>query len=197
MQISIGNIHGYVYMPYDDGYAPLRGGTVMVEGTANGSMTNEDGEYTISIPSGEYTLKFQMVGMLPIDREIELLDNDTLEVSFKVTPGDLHPGALIYVYVMGGGAYIFDDNGHPLSNLRVSLPSYGLSDTTNGWGKFYLEPFDAETRLYIHLYDGSIDSSYTLSPYYSQGRIITLFESGKYKGYEDDTLLIQQKTEIE
>ena len=180
-------IHGYVYQLFGDTQVPQPGATIFINNTIFGDMTDDNGEYSFEVEPGEYTVEFFMMGMLPIERDIEIINNDTLEVSFKITPGNLHPGALIYIYAMGGGAYILDDNGYPLSNLRVSLPSYGLSDTTDRFGNFYLEPFDAVTNLYIHLYDGSIDSSYTLSPYYSQGRIITLSESGKCKVCENDS----------
>lgn len=191
--ISESFIHGYVYMISGDTLWPLPGAAILIENTTYGDMTDYNGEYSIEIEPGEYTVKFSMMGMLPIHKEIELFNSDSIEVSFKTTQGTLGYGAIVMSNTMGAGAYIFDDNGYPLSNLRVSLPCYGLSDTTNWSGSFYLGPFDAETRLYIYLYDGAVDSSYTLHPRNSQGRIISLSESGRHKIYEDDALRIRHK----
>ncbi|MFH6767854.1 TonB-dependent receptor [Gaetbulibacter aquiaggeris] len=47
----------------DENGLPLPGVTIVIEGTSQGSTTNIDGYYTLSVPSGEAKLVFSYVGM--------------------------------------------------------------------------------------------------------------------------------------
>ena len=55
----------------DSNGQPLPGVTVLVKGTTQGTVTNSDGEFTLSVPAGAQTLQFSFVGMksqeVPID----------------------------------------------------------------------------------------------------------------------------------
>jgi TonB-linked SusC/RagA family outer membrane protein len=55
----------------DSSGAPLPGVTVVVKGTTQGTITNADGEFSLSIPSDTETLRFSFVGMktqeIPVD----------------------------------------------------------------------------------------------------------------------------------
>jgi TonB-linked SusC/RagA family outer membrane protein len=60
----------------DDGL-PLAGVTVMQKGTTNGTSTNSDGKYSISVPR-EATLVFSFIGMQP--QEYKVLDQRSFNV---------------------------------------------------------------------------------------------------------------------
>ncbi len=52
-----------------DGY-PIPGAVVMVKGTSVGAVTDVDGKYRISVPDGNETLVFRIIGMLDQEQEI-------------------------------------------------------------------------------------------------------------------------------
>ena len=60
----------------DDGL-PLAGVTVMQKGTTNGTSTNTDGKYSISVPR-EATLVFSFIGMQP--QEYKVIDQRSINV---------------------------------------------------------------------------------------------------------------------
>lgn len=181
-------IHGYVYHIFGDILVPQPGAVVFIDDTIYGDMADDNGEYSIEIEPGEYTVKLRMVGMLPLQRNIELLFSDTIEVSFKISPGCTDRGAIITSVPRSADGYIVSDNGYPLSGLRLSLPCFNISDTTNRLGHYSLGPFDSETVLYIHLYDGSIDSTYTIIPCVNTSRIISISDSGRRKYVRDEAM---------
>ncbi|HSH20014.1 MAG TPA: carboxypeptidase-like regulatory domain-containing protein, partial [Draconibacterium sp.] len=76
----------------DDGQ-PLPGATVLVKGTATGTITNFDGIYTIKVPS-DATLVFSFIGMkaqeILVDGRTEInvvLENETLGLDEVVVIG--------------------------------------------------------------------------------------------------------------
>jgi len=46
----------------DENKSPLPGVSIMIEGTTNGTITDVDGKYSISVPSGKIILQFSFVG---------------------------------------------------------------------------------------------------------------------------------------
>ena len=50
--------------------SPLPGVSIIVKGTAQGTITNVDGEYTINVPSPETTLVYTFVGMTTIEKVV-------------------------------------------------------------------------------------------------------------------------------
>src|SRR6185436_19997955 len=57
---------------------PMPGVDVVVKGTTNGTVTDQDGAYRISVPSGG-SLVFSFVGMLT--QEIQIGDRSVLDIS--------------------------------------------------------------------------------------------------------------------
>src|SRR5574344_2639452 len=51
----------------------LVGGSVLVEGTANGGITNADGEFQLSLNPGKYTLRASFVGYSTQKKTIQVL----------------------------------------------------------------------------------------------------------------------------
>ncbi len=65
----------------DDKGEDLPGVSIVVKNTQRGTLTNEKGEYTLSIPDGDVTLVFSYVGYL--QQEINVSKQSTLDVSLK------------------------------------------------------------------------------------------------------------------
>jgi TonB-linked SusC/RagA family outer membrane protein len=65
----------------DDTGQPLPGATVLVKGTTTGTVTNSDGNYSISNVPDDATLVFSFVGMLP--REITVGSQTTIDISLE------------------------------------------------------------------------------------------------------------------
>jgi TonB-dependent receptor len=67
--------------------APLAFANVSVKGSSNGVTTNEKGEYSISLPSGEYVLVFSFIGYETIEKIIDLKPNQTIEINVSLGSG--------------------------------------------------------------------------------------------------------------
>lgn len=68
---------------------PLIGGMVMIDGTALGNVTNDDGYYFITdVPSGLVTIRAEYLGYASISRELEIPAGETLTVDFGL-PSEL------------------------------------------------------------------------------------------------------------
>lgn len=64
----------------DDGLG-IPGATVLERGTSNGTITNIDGEYTITVSSGDATLVFSFVGMTTVEEPVN--NRPTIDVQMK------------------------------------------------------------------------------------------------------------------
>lgn len=62
----------------DDG-EPVIGASVVVKGTTRGTVTDEDGKFTLSVPSSVKTLMFSYVGMKTIEMPVKPVMKVTLE----------------------------------------------------------------------------------------------------------------------
>lgn len=67
--------------------APLAFANVSVKGSLNGVTTNEKGEYSISLPSGEYVVVFSFIGYETIEKIIDLKPNQTIELNVALGSG--------------------------------------------------------------------------------------------------------------
>ncbi len=61
----------------EDG-APLPGVNVVLKGTANGAVTDQDGNFTLRVPAGSGTLVFSFIGL--VTQEIEIGARTTIDV---------------------------------------------------------------------------------------------------------------------
>lgn len=61
----------------------LLGATVQLKGTAIGTITNEYGFYSLTVPKGKYTLLISYLGYVTITREIDLTANQKLNFELK------------------------------------------------------------------------------------------------------------------
>ena len=73
------NITGIVFDT--DGKSPLVGATVILKGTATGTISNADGTYTIHVGSDNDVLVFQSLGYDP--QEVTVGSRTTINVTLK------------------------------------------------------------------------------------------------------------------
>lgn len=67
--------------------APLAFANVSVKGSSNGVTTNDKGEYSISLPAGEYVMVFSFIGYETIEKIIDLKPNQTVELNISLGSG--------------------------------------------------------------------------------------------------------------
>ncbi|HEV7348282.1 TonB-dependent receptor [Telluribacter sp.] len=59
---------------------PLSGVTVSIQELQQGTTTDENGQYTLTLPLGSYTVRFTGVGHYKVTRAIRLMDDTTLDL---------------------------------------------------------------------------------------------------------------------
>lgn len=60
---------------------PLPFATIYVKGTSIGTNSNEDGNYTLKVPSGEHEIVYQYVGYSKRIEKVKILENKTLDIT--------------------------------------------------------------------------------------------------------------------
>ncbi len=108
----------------DENGQPLPGASVVVPGTGNGTVTNFDGEYEITVPRETTTLSVSYVGYLP--QEIAIAGQTTIDVSMAPDTTSLNE-----VVVVGYGTQRKKDLVGAISSVKSeelvlsSTPSIG------------------------------------------------------------------------
>jgi len=96
-----GNVQGIVVA--DDTSLPLTGTNVVLEGTNRGSASDLDGQYAIfNVPSGNYTLRFTMLGYESLEKVVNIPPEGTILVDVKMSSGAVQLEAV--TYIAGGEA---------------------------------------------------------------------------------------------
>ncbi len=67
----------------------LQGATIYVEELDNGTTTNEDGIFSLSVAQGEYTVIVRYIGMRPITLQVRIHSADTLQITLAEQEQDL------------------------------------------------------------------------------------------------------------
>jgi len=67
----------------DETGLPMPGVTVVVTGTTLGTVTGNDGRYSIEVPPGSYSLTFSFLGMKPQEVNIDARNNIDIVLSFE------------------------------------------------------------------------------------------------------------------
>jgi len=80
---STGTIVGKVSDAGTGGF--LAGANVNIVGTLRGSSVNANGEYTISIEPGTYTLKASFIGYTAAEKEVRVVAGETVTVDFQLS----------------------------------------------------------------------------------------------------------------
>jgi hypothetical protein len=94
------NISGKVTSPEDG--APLPGVNVLVKGTTTGTVSDNDGNYSITLPAGKSTLVFSFIGYNTI--EVEVGERTMVDVQLATDATQLSE-----VIVVGYGTQIKQD----------------------------------------------------------------------------------------
>jgi hypothetical protein len=68
---------------------PLQGVSVTIQNSTKGTTTNAQGEYLLTLPLGDYTLRFSNVGYYAVGRSVELKDDYVLNIALRPVIKDL------------------------------------------------------------------------------------------------------------
>ncbi len=105
---------------------PIPGATVVVKGTTVGTVTDIDGNYTISIPEGEETLVYSFVGYAT--QEVLISGRQSIDIQLKVSAV-----ALSEVIAIGYGTQKKSDKTGAVANIKANELNGGvLTDPIQG-----------------------------------------------------------------
>src|SRR5437763_13659982 len=65
--------------------APLSGASVVIVGTARSVLTNEKGEYRLSVPAGAHAVRARLIGYEPGEQRVSVTAGQTVTADFKLT----------------------------------------------------------------------------------------------------------------
>ena len=99
-----------------DSKESLIGATVLVIETKAGTITNEKGEYTITVPPGNYTIRFSYVGYE--SKEIKIDDDSRFRQDIQLRPNQLLNEVVISTRKK-------DDN---ITNLNMGLEKLSIEE---------------------------------------------------------------------
>lgn len=68
---------------YDSSGEPIPGVSILVVGTQKGTVSNVEGEFSIALPSGAYTLNLSFIGFRKTELEVTVPLNSKLEVTLE------------------------------------------------------------------------------------------------------------------
>ncbi|MBU2491706.1 MAG: TonB-dependent receptor [Bacteroidetes bacterium] len=110
---------------------PLYGANVYLLGTGYGSATNFKGEYIIhNIKSGDYVLRVNYIGYKTIENEIQINENSSLEVNFKLALIGVKGAEVVVVGQAVGQAAAINQqiNSNTITNVVSSEKMLELPD---------------------------------------------------------------------
>ncbi|UGU17424.1 TonB-dependent receptor [Sinomicrobium kalidii] len=97
----------------DAGGTPLPGANVLVKGTSIGTQTDFDGNFLLTIPSGENTLVVSYIGFKP--QEVDISGKDTVEIALEEAAAQLDD---VIVVASRGKPRTSFDSPVPVDNLK-------------------------------------------------------------------------------
>jgi iron complex outermembrane receptor protein len=135
---------------------PLQGASVVVEGTKKGVLTDANGNYTISLPPGNYTVIITYVGMQQQKQTVDASAGSASEVSFDMQSG----GDLNRIVIIGSRSATVRSNTQtavpvdvisvrdlqatgqvePTQMLNMVAPSFNSSRQTVADGTDHIDP---------------------------------------------------------
>ncbi|MEE4178564.1 MAG: SusC/RagA family TonB-linked outer membrane protein [Bacteroides sp.] len=62
----------------------LPGANVVIQGTTTGAITDLDGQYTITVGAGQYTVVASYIGFEPVTREVTVVAGQTVTLNFEM-----------------------------------------------------------------------------------------------------------------
>jgi len=77
--------------------APLAGASVVVVGTARSVLTNEKGQYHLSVPAGAHSVRARLIGYDAAEQRVVVPAGQTVSVDFKLTATPLSLNEIVVV----------------------------------------------------------------------------------------------------
>lgn len=116
--IAFGQVKSVTGVVIDDLNQPLPGVSIVIEGTVEGTISDNNGNYSIDLPEDKSVLVFSFIGF--IDKDINVSQSGTVNVKME-----LEPAGLDELVVIGYGTMRKND----LSGASVSLSADDLIST--------------------------------------------------------------------
>lgn len=76
---------------------PIAGATILVIGSARGSLTNPDGRYEINLPAGTYTIRARSIGHQSVEDRVTVVVGESVTVDFSLPVGAVIVSELVAV----------------------------------------------------------------------------------------------------
>lgn len=92
---KMGTVSGVIVDAADD--QPLGGVNVIVAGTHRGTTTNLEGEYSLKLPAGSYTIKTSFIGYISVEEAATVSAGKTVTLDFELEEGSIRFGESIVI----------------------------------------------------------------------------------------------------
>lgn len=89
IQLALGQGYELSGTILDDNSQPIPGANVIIEGSTKGTVTNQDGNYSLKLAQGNYVVEVSYVGFKTIKKEVSLNADKTLNFSLVAQTEDL------------------------------------------------------------------------------------------------------------
>jgi hypothetical protein len=109
--------------------------SILVKGASKGTMANEDGQYELSLPSGNYTLVFQYLSHKTLEKNIEVKD-DYLTVNVSLEEQSISLNEIKFSAQKEDPAYTIMRKAISMSRFHIlEISSYSARTYVKGTGK--------------------------------------------------------------
>src|SRR5213594_4140815 len=135
--------------------APLVGASVVVVGTARSVLTNEKGQYRLSVPAGAHSVRARLIGYEAAEERVVVPAGQTVTVDFKITATPLSLNEIVVVGARTSRTAVetpvpvdvitsqaVQETGHTEVNqiLATLAPSFNASHQTIADGSDHINP---------------------------------------------------------
>src|SRR6058998_2859816 len=135
--------------------APLVGASVVVVGTARSVLTNEKGQYRLSVPAGAHSVRARLIGYEAAEERVVVPAGQTVTVDFKLTATPLSLNEIVVVGARTSRTAVetpvpvdvitsqaVQETGHTEVNqiLATLAPSFNASHQTIADGSDHINP---------------------------------------------------------
>src|SRR5213592_4839603 len=80
-----------------EGATPLAGAIVVIAGTARGVLTNAQGRYSLSVPSGTHTVRARLIGYDAAEQRVTVVAGQTVTTDFQLVATPLSLNEVVVV----------------------------------------------------------------------------------------------------
>src|SRR5256886_1407325 len=135
--------------------APLVGASVVVVGTARSVLTNEKGQYRLSVPAGVHSVRARLIGHEAAEQRVVVPAGQTVTVDFKLTATPLSLNEIVVIGARTSRTAVetpvpvdvitsqaVQETGHTEVNqiLATLAPSFNASHQTISDGSDHINP---------------------------------------------------------